>query len=56
VMADHHDGTATLTWETRPEHAGTTVVRVAAFDEGGDEVWQDVTITVVVDPAAPRLQ
>jgi hypothetical protein len=53
VMADHNDGTATLTWETRPEHAGTTVVRVAAFDEGGDEVWQDVTITVLGSERSP---
>jgi hypothetical protein len=47
VITDHHDGTATFTWPTRPEHAGTTVLRVAAFDEGGGEVFHDVEITVV---------
>jgi hypothetical protein len=47
VITDHHDGTATFTWPTRPEHAGTTVLRVAAFDEGGGEVFHDVEINVV---------
>jgi hypothetical protein len=53
VMTDHHDGTATFTWPTRPEHAGTTVLRVAAFDEGGGEVVQDVTLTVVASDRPP---
>jgi hypothetical protein len=46
-MIDHHDGTATFRWPTKPEHAGEYVLRVAAFDEGGGEVFQDVTISVV---------
>jgi hypothetical protein len=46
VITDHHDGTATFEWPTRPEHAGTYVLRVAAFDEGGGEMFQDLTITV----------
>jgi hypothetical protein len=46
VITDHHDGTATFEWPTRPEHAGAYVLRVAAFDEGGGEMFQDVTITV----------
>jgi hypothetical protein len=46
-MIDHHDGTATFRWPTKPEHAGEYVLRVAALDEGGGEVFQDVTISVV---------
>lgn len=53
VITDHHDGTATFTWPTRPEHAGTTVLRIAAFDEGGGEVVQDVTLTVVASDRPP---
>ena len=45
-MTDHRDGTATLRWTPRPEDAGTWVVRVAAYDEGGGQALQDVTITV----------
>jgi hypothetical protein len=55
VMTDHHDGTASFTWPTRPEHAGTTVVRVAAFDEGGGEVFQDVTLTIVAAERSPSV-
>ena len=51
VITDHHDGTATFMWPTRPEHAGTYVLRVAAFDEGGDDVFQDVMIEVAAGPA-----
>jgi hypothetical protein len=53
VMTDHHDGTATFTWATRPEHVGTTVVRFALFDEGGDVVLQDVPLTVSGGSSAP---
>ncbi len=53
VMIDHHDGTATFTWPTRPENAGTTLLRVAAYDEGGGELVQDVTITVAASDRPP---
>lgn len=54
VITDHHDGTATFRWPTRPENAGEWVLRVAAFDEGGGEVFHDVTISVVGEgPALP---
>lgn len=46
-ITDHHDGTATFRWPTRPENAGQWVLRVAAFDEGGGEVFHDVAISVV---------
>ncbi len=58
LITDHYDGTATFTWPTRPEHAGSTVLRVAAFDEGGGEVVQDVTLTVLASDrptASPTL-
>jgi len=45
-MRDHHDGTATFRWPTRPEHAGTHMVRVAVFDEGGGEELVDIEIAV----------
>jgi hypothetical protein len=45
-MTDHHDGSATLRWMPRPEDAGPWVLRVAAYDEGGGQTLQDVTITV----------
>jgi hypothetical protein len=44
---DHYDGTATFRWPTRLEDAGEHVLRVAAFAEGGGEVFHDVTISVV---------
>jgi hypothetical protein len=47
VIVDRHDGTGDFTWPTRPEDVGDHVLRVAAFDEGGGEVWQDVRIRVV---------
>jgi hypothetical protein len=57
-ITDHHDGTATFRWPTRPENAGDWVLRVAAFDEGGGEVFHDVTISVVAEgpplPTATR--
>jgi hypothetical protein len=53
VITDHHDGTADFNWPTRPENAGTTVLRIAAFDEGGGEVIQDVTLTVIGDERSP---
>ncbi len=53
VMTDHHDGTATFRWPTRPEHAGTTVLRVAAYDEGGGQVIQDVVIAIAASERSP---
>jgi len=53
MIADHHDGTASFTWPTRPENAGTTILRVAVFDEGGGEVVQDVTLAVVASDRSP---
>jgi len=53
VIEDHHDGTATFEWPTRLEHAGTHYLRVAAFDEGGGEVFHDIQIDVVARPACP---
>jgi len=47
TISDHHDGTATFEWPTKPEDTGDHVLRVAAFDEGGGEMFQDVTISVV---------
>jgi hypothetical protein len=46
IIEDHHDGTATFRWATKPEDAGIHVVRVAAFDEGGGETFDDVTVAV----------
>jgi hypothetical protein len=46
-ITDHHDGTAAFSWPTRPEHAGEYLLRVAAFDEGGGEVFHDITILVL---------
>ncbi len=46
TITDHHDGTATFRWPTKPEQVGTYPLRVAAFDEGGGEVYHDVTIAV----------
>ena len=45
-IEDHRDGTATLTWATKPQNVGTYPMRVAAFDEGGGEAVEDLTITV----------
>jgi hypothetical protein len=45
-IEDHHDGTATFDWPTRVEHAGVYQLRLAAFDEGGGEVFHDVTLAV----------
>jgi hypothetical protein len=45
-IEDHHNGTATFRWPTKREHAGLHRLRVAAFDEGGGEVVQDVTLAV----------
>ncbi len=52
VITDHHDGTASFRWPTRPEQAGTYVLRMAAFDEGGGEVFHDVTIEVTARAGA----
>ncbi len=52
-ITDHYDGTATFTWRTRPEHVGTHVLRVAAFDEGGGEVFHDVVLDVVAGDRTP---
>ncbi|HUI26835.1 MAG TPA: hypothetical protein VL403_12195, partial [Candidatus Kryptonia bacterium] len=53
VITDHYDGTATFSWPTGPENVGTTVLRVAAFDEGGGEVFHDITLTVLPHAPAP---
>jgi hypothetical protein len=45
-IEDHRDGTATLTWPTKPQDLGSYPMRVAAFDEGGGETLQDFTIAV----------
>jgi hypothetical protein len=45
-IRDHHDGSATFRWPTRPEHAGTHMLRVAVFDEGGGEELVDIDIAV----------
>ncbi|MFI5397568.1 MAG: hypothetical protein ACHQ9S_18685 [Candidatus Binatia bacterium] len=47
TITDHHDGTATFQWPTGPQDVGDHVLRVAAFDEGGGEVFHDVTISIV---------
>jgi hypothetical protein len=52
TITDHHDGTATFTWPTRPADTGDHVLRVAAFDEGGGEMFQDVSISVVPHAAS----
>jgi hypothetical protein len=52
TITDHHDGTATFAWPTRPADTGDYVLRVAAFDEGGGEMFQDVTISVVPHAAS----
>lgn len=46
-VIDHHDGTATFRWPTRPADAGTYPLRVAAFDEGGGEDVRDITLSIV---------
>jgi hypothetical protein len=46
-ITDHHDGTATFRWPTRPEDVATYTLRVAAFDEGGGEIFHDISISVV---------
>jgi hypothetical protein len=46
TIEDHHDGTATFSWPTKLEQAGLYPMRLAAFDEGGGEVFQDVIIPV----------
>ena len=45
-IEDHRNGTATLTWPTKPQDIGTYPMRVAAFDEGGGETLEDFTIAV----------
>jgi hypothetical protein len=50
-IEDHHNGTATFQWPTKLEHAGLYELRVAAFDEGGGEVFHDVTIAVCSEVA-----
>lgn len=45
-IEDRRDGTAVFRWPTRPEHARTYPLRIAAFDEGGGETFQDFSITV----------
>jgi hypothetical protein len=47
VITDHYDGTATFQWPTGPQDVGDHVLRVAAFDEGGAEVFHDITLSIV---------
>ncbi len=51
-FVDHHDGTATFTWPTRVEQAGSYTLRTALFDEGGDVRTADVQL--VVGPRGSR--
>ncbi|MFI5364032.1 MAG: hypothetical protein ACHQ4J_00260 [Candidatus Binatia bacterium] len=46
TITDHHDGTATLSWPTKPEQVGSYPLRVAAFDAGGGETIQDLSLAV----------
>jgi hypothetical protein len=46
VFTDTGNGIGILGWPTAPQHAGLYVVRFAAFDEGGDEVFRDAEIAV----------
>ena len=46
TFTDHRNGTATLHWPTNPADAGVHTLRVAVFDEGGDEQFGDVQIAV----------
>ncbi len=46
TFTDHRNGTATLHWPTKPADAGVHTLRVAVFDEGGDEQFGDVQIAV----------
>jgi hypothetical protein len=52
TITDHHNGTATFQWSTTPQDAGDRKLRVAAFDEGGGEMFQDVKITVFTDASS----
>jgi hypothetical protein len=45
-FTDTGNGIGILTWPTAQENAGLYVVRFAAFDEGGDEVFRDAEIAV----------
>ncbi|MFQ5668349.1 MAG: hypothetical protein ACE5I7_18220 [Candidatus Binatia bacterium] len=45
-ITDHHDGRATLRWQTTPDNIGFHTLRVAVFDEGGGEVFHDVRVAV----------
>ncbi len=51
-IIDHRDGTATFRWPTTRRHLGAHTLRVAAFDEGGGEIFRDVRITVATAPCA----
>jgi len=45
-IIDHRNGTATFTWSTKLDEVGVHRLRVGAFDAGGGEMVQDVTIAV----------
>jgi hypothetical protein len=47
TITDHYDGTATFQWPTGPQDVGNHVLRVAAFDEGGGEVFHDIALSIV---------
>ncbi len=52
-IEDHRDGTATFSWVTTPEAVGDYTLRVAAFDEGGGEIFHDVSIEILPAFACP---
>ncbi len=52
-IEDHRDGTATFSWVTNPEAVGEYTLRVAAFDEGGGEIFHDVSIEILPAFACP---
>lgn len=45
-FVDSGSGVGILSWPTTQENAGLYLVRFAAFDEGGDEVFRDAEIAV----------
>jgi hypothetical protein len=52
TINDNYDGTATFVWPTTTAQVGDYVLRVAAFDEGGGEQFQDVTISILAHSAS----
>jgi hypothetical protein len=52
TITDNFDGTATFVWPTTAAQVGDYVLRVAAFDEGGGEQFQDLTISILAHSAS----